>query len=104
MVGEVTSLEDEDLIEEEDVVITLSQIKGYSKRLAQDEFRSQKTWRTYCSKVLSVNDDDFVRDIVSTSTHDHLYFMTNKGRVYRLKGYEIPGMVVQLKAYLLSIS
>ena len=88
MVGEVVSLEDEDLIEEEDVVITLSN-KGYIKRLAKDEFRSQKRGGRGVQGT-GVNDDDFVRDIVSTSTHDHLYFMTNKGRVYRLKGYEIP--------------
>ena len=88
MVGEVIYLEDEDLIEEEDVVITLSN-KGYIKRLAQDEFRSQKRGGRGVQGT-GVNDDDFVRDIVSTSTHDHLYFMTNKGRVYRLKGYEIP--------------
>ena len=88
MVGEVVSLEDEDLIEEEDVVITLSN-KGYIKRLAQDEFRSQKRGGRGVQGT-GVNEDDFVRDIVSTSTHDHLYFMTNKGRVYRLKGYEIP--------------
>ena len=88
MVGEVISLEDEDLIEEEDVVITLSN-KGYIKRLGQDEFRSQKRGGRGVQGT-GVNDDDFVRDIVSTSTHDHLYFMTNKGRVYRLKGYEIP--------------
>ena len=88
MVGEVISLEDEDLIEEEDVVITLSN-KGYIKRLAQDEFRSQKRGGRGVQGT-GVNDDDFVCDIVSTSTHDHLYFMTNKGRVYRLKGYEIP--------------
>lgn len=88
MVGEVVSLEDEDLIKEEDVVITLSN-KGYIKRLAQDEFRSQKRGGRGVQGT-GVNDDDFVRDIVSTSTHDHLYFMTNKGRVYRLKGYEIP--------------
>ena len=88
MVGEVISLEDEDLIEEEDVVITLSN-KGYIKRLAQDEFRSQKRGGRGVQGT-GINDDDFVRDIVSTSTHDHLYFMTNKGRVYRLKGYEIP--------------
>ena len=88
MVGEVVSLEDEDLIEEEDVVITLSN-KGYIKRLAQDEFRSQKRGGRGVQGT-GVYDDDFVRDIVSTSAHDHLYFMTNKGRVYRLKGYEIP--------------
>lgn len=88
MVGEVLSLEDEDLIEEEDVLITLSN-KGYIKRLAQDEFRAQKRGGRGVQGT-GVNDDDFVRELVSTSTHDHVYFMTNKGRVYRLKGYEIP--------------
>lgn len=88
MVGEVLSLEDEDLIEETDVLITLSN-KGYIKRLDQAEFTAQKRGGRGVQGT-GVNDDDFVRDIVSTSTHDHLYFMTNKGRVYRLKGYEIP--------------
>ncbi|MGT2907581.1 DNA gyrase subunit A [Streptococcus dentiloxodontae] len=88
MIGEVLSLEDEDLIEEEDIVITLSN-KGYIKRLAQDEFRSQRRGGRGVQGT-GINDDDFVRDIISTSTHDHVYFMTNKGRVYRLKGYEIP--------------
>ncbi|GAB6884809.1 DNA gyrase subunit A [Streptococcus equinus ATCC 33317] len=88
MVGEVLSLEDEDLIEEEDVLITLSN-KGYIKRLAQDEFRTQRRGGRGVQGT-GVNDDDFVRELVSTNTHDHVYFMTNKGRVYRLKGYEIP--------------
>ncbi|MFC3928004.1 DNA gyrase subunit A [Streptococcus caprae] len=88
MVGEVLTLEDEDLIEEEDVLITLSN-KGYIKRLAQDEFRAQKRGGRGVQGT-GINDDDFVRELVSTSTHDNLYFFTNKGRVYRLKGYEIP--------------
>ncbi|EHI74376.1 DNA gyrase subunit A [Streptococcus criceti] len=88
MVGEVLSLEDEDLIEEEDVLITLSN-KGYIKRLAQDEFRAQKRGGRGVQGT-GVNDDDFVRDLVSTSTHDVVLFFTNQGRVYRLKGYEIP--------------
>lgn len=88
MVGEVLSLEDEDLIEEEDVLITLSN-KGYIKRLAQDEFRAQRRGGRGVQGT-GINDDDFVRELVSTNTHDHVYFMTNKGRVYRLKGYEIP--------------
>ena len=88
MVGEVLTLEDEDLIEESDVLITLSN-KGYIKRLDQGEFTAQKRGGRGVQGT-GVKDDDFVRDIVSTSTHDHLYFMTNKGRVYRLKGYEIP--------------
>ncbi|HEL0005382.1 TPA: DNA gyrase subunit A [Streptococcus equi subsp. zooepidemicus] len=88
MVGEVLSLEDEDLIEEEDVLITLSN-NGYIKRLAQDEFRSQKRGGRGVQGT-GVNDDDFVRELVSTSTHDTLLFFTNFGRVYRLKAYEIP--------------
>lgn len=88
MVGEVLSLEDEDLIEEEDVLITLSN-KGYIKRLGQDEFRAQKRGGRGVQGT-SVNDDDFVRELVSTSTHDAMLFFTNQGRVYRLKGYEIP--------------
>ena len=88
MVGEVLSLEDEDLIEESDVLITLSN-QGYIKRLAQDEFQAQKRGGRGVQGT-GVKDDDFVRELVSTSTHDHLLFFTNKGRVYRLKGYEIP--------------
>ena len=88
MVGEVLSLEDEDLIEESDVLITLSN-KGYIKRLDQDEFTAQKRGGRGVQGT-GVKDDDFVRELVSTSTHDHLLFFTNKGRVYRLKGYEIP--------------
>ena len=88
MVGEVLTLEDEDLIEETDVLITLSN-KGYIKRLDQDEFTVQKRGGRGVQGT-GVKDDDFVRELVSTSTHDHLLFFTNKGRVYRLKGYEIP--------------
>lgn len=88
MIGEVLSLEDEDLIEEEDVLITLSN-KGYIKRLAQDEFRAQKRGGRGVQGT-GVNDDDFVSQLVSTSTHDTLLFFTNLGRVYKLKGYEIP--------------
>lgn len=88
MVGEVLSLEDEDLIEETNVLITLSN-QGYIKRLAQDEFHAQKRGGRGVQGT-GVKDDDFVRELVSTSTHDRLLFFTNKGRVYRLKGYEIP--------------
>ena len=88
MIGEVLSREDEDLIEETDVLITLSN-KGYIKRLDQAEFTAQKRGGRGVQGT-GVKDDDFVRELVSTSTHDHLLFFTNKGRVYRLKGYEIP--------------
>ena len=88
MVGEVLSLEDEDLIEEADVLITLSN-KCYIKRLNQAEFTAQKRGGRGVQGT-GVKDDDFVKELVSTSTHDRLLFFTNKGRVYRLKGYEIP--------------
>ncbi|HEV0888683.1 TPA: DNA gyrase subunit A [Streptococcus pneumoniae] len=88
IIGQVLSLEDEDLIEESDVLITLSN-RGYIKRLDQDEFTAQKRGGRGVQGT-GVKDDDFVRELVSTSTHDHLLFFTNKGRVYRLKGYEIP--------------
>ncbi|VTE88205.1 DNA gyrase subunit A [Streptococcus pneumoniae] len=88
MVGQILSLEDENLIEESDVLITLSN-RGYIKRLDQDEFTAQKRGGRGVQGT-GVKDDDFVRELVSTSTHDHLLFFTNKGRVYRLKGYEIP--------------
>ncbi|VMP44594.1 DNA gyrase subunit A [Streptococcus pneumoniae] len=88
MVGQILSLEDEDLIEESDVLITLSN-RGYIKRLDQDEFTAQKRGGRGVQGT-GVKDDDFVRELVSTSTHDHLLFFTNKGRVYCLKGYEIP--------------
>ena len=88
IVGEVLSLEDEDLIEEADVLITLSN-KGYIKRLNQAEFTAQKRGGRGVQGT-GVKDDDFVKELVSTSTHDRLLFFTNKGRVYRLKGYEIP--------------
>ena len=77
MVGEVLSLEDEDLIEETDVLITLSN-KGYIKRLDQAEFTAQKRGGRGVQGT-GVKDDDFVRELVSTSTHDHLLFFTNKG-------------------------
>ncbi|QSQ99709.1 DNA gyrase subunit A [Lactococcus garvieae] len=88
LVGEVLNLEDEDLIEQEDVLITLSN-KGYIKRLSNDEFRAQKRGGRGV-QGMNMSDDDFVQHLVSTSTHDHLLFFTNLGRVYRMKGYEIP--------------
>ncbi|GFH40873.1 DNA gyrase subunit A [Pseudolactococcus insecticola] len=88
LVGEVLSVEDEDLIEEEDVLITLSN-KGYIKRLNQDEFRAQNRGGRGVQGS-GVSDEDFIKHMVSTSTHDHLLFFTNLGRVYRMKAYEIP--------------
>ncbi|MHC5250023.1 DNA gyrase subunit A [Enterococcus sp. LJL90] len=88
LVGEVLSLEDEDLIEEEDIVITLTN-NGYIKRLANSEFRAQKRGGRGV-QGMGVHDDDFVKNLISCSTHDTLLFFTNTGKVYRAKGYEIP--------------
>ncbi|MHC5228401.1 DNA gyrase subunit A [Enterococcus sp. LJL99] len=88
LVGEVLSLEDEDLIEEEEVVITLTN-NGYIKRLANSEFRAQRRGGRGV-QGMGVHDDDFVKNLVSCSTHDTLLFFTNNGKVYRAKGYEIP--------------
>lgn len=88
LVGEVLSLEDEDLIEEEDVVITLTN-NGYIKRVASSEFRAQRRGGRGV-QGMGIHDDDFVKNLVSCSTHDTLLFFTNTGRVYRAKGYEIP--------------
>ncbi|CAH0416946.1 DNA gyrase subunit A [Periweissella fabaria] len=87
-VGDVTSIEDEDLIEEEDVIITLTH-NGYAKRLATSEFKSQHRGGRGVQGT-GVHDDDFVEHLISASTHDTLLFFTNLGKVYRLKGYEIP--------------
>ncbi|SIN91649.1 DNA gyrase subunit A [Carnobacterium alterfunditum] len=88
LVGEVLSLEDEDLIEEEDIVITLTS-KGYIKRLPSSEFKSQRRGGRGI-QGMGVHDDDFIETLVSCSTHDTLLFFTNNGKVYRSKGYEIP--------------
>ncbi|HCY9030518.1 TPA: DNA gyrase subunit A [Enterococcus faecalis] len=88
LVGEVLSLEDEDLIEEEEVVITLTN-NGYIKRMANSEFRAQRRGGRGV-QGMGVHDGDFVKNLVSCSTHDTLLFFTNTGKVYRAKGYEIP--------------
>ncbi|MGX6993719.1 DNA gyrase subunit A [Vagococcus penaei] len=88
LVGELLSLEDEDLIEEEDVVITLTN-NGYIKRMASSEFRTQHRGGRGV-QGMGVHDDDFVENLVSCSTHDSLLFFTDTGKVYRAKGYEIP--------------
>ena len=88
LVGEVLSLEDEDLIEEEDVVITLTH-NGYVKRLPSTEFRTQNRGGRGV-QGMGVHDDDFVENLISCSTHDTLLFFTDTGKVFRAKGYEIP--------------
>lgn len=88
LVGEVLSLEDEDLIEEENVVITLTN-NGYIKRLPSSEFRAQNRGGRGV-QGMGVHADDFIKNLISCSTHDMLLFFTNTGKVYKAKGYEIP--------------
>ncbi|MCT3310323.1 DNA gyrase subunit A [Lactiplantibacillus pentosus] len=87
MVGEVLSIEDEDLIEEEEVAVTLTH-NGYIKRLPTTEFKSQHRGGRGI-QGMDVHDDDFIEHLLTTSTHDVLLFFTNAGKVYRMKAYEI---------------
>ncbi|QTU82959.1 DNA gyrase subunit A [Carnobacteriaceae bacterium zg-C25] len=87
LVGEVLSLEDEDLIEKENIVITLTN-NGYIKRLPNSEFRKQKRGGRGV-QGMNMHDGDYISNLVACSTHDNLLFFTNKGKVYRMKGYEI---------------
>ncbi|CAM3806261.1 DNA gyrase subunit A [Alkalicoccus chagannorensis] len=86
-IGEDT-VEDEDLIPRQNVVITLSH-QGYIKRLPVSTYRSQKRGGRGV-QGMGTYDEDFVRHLFITNSHDHLMFFTNKGKVYRIKGYEVP--------------
>ncbi len=81
-------IEDESLIPVEDIVVTLTN-KGYIKRINTETYRTQNRGGVGV-KGMSTNEDDFVENIISMTTHDYLLFFTNKGRVYRIKGYEVP--------------
>ena len=81
-------IEDEDLIPKQNIVITLTH-KGYIKRLPIDTYRSQKRGGRGI-QGMGTNDGDFVEHLFTTLTHNTILFFTNKGKVYRLKGYEVP--------------
>ena len=78
----------EDLIPEEDVVITMTNL-GYIKRMTMDNFRSQNRGGKGIKGMQTIS-DDYIEDLMMTSTHNYLMFFTNTGKVYRLKAYEIP--------------
>ena len=84
----VEYIEDESLIPEENIMIALTN-KGYIKRTTIDTFKSQNRGGVGV-KGMGTNEEDFVEHLLSLSTHDYVLFFTNKGKVYRLKGYEIP--------------
>ena len=86
--GEAVSIEDEDLIEQKDVLLTLTH-NGYIKRMPADEFKVQNRGGRGI-KRMGVQDDDFINHLIFSSTHDFLLFFTNLGKVYSKKAYEIP--------------
>jgi DNA gyrase subunit A len=86
--GILTDIDDEDLIRQEDIVITLSN-NGYIKRVSADTYRVQNRGGRGI-KGMNTKETDFVEFLLSTNTHDYLLFFTNKGKVYRMKGYKIP--------------
>ena len=88
-------IEDESLIPVEDIVITLTN-KGYIKRMTSETYRTQNRGGVGV-KGMNTNEEDFVENILSLKTHDYLMFFTNKGKVYRMKGYEIPEFSRQSK-------
>ncbi len=88
-------IEDESLIPQEDIMIALTN-KGYIKRTTSDTFKSQNRGGVGV-KGMNTNEEDFVEQIINTSTHDYVLFFTNKGKVYRIKGYEIPSFSRQSK-------
>ena len=81
-------IEDESLIPVENIVITLTK-NGYIKRMTSETYKTQNRGGVGI-KGMTTNEDDFVEKLISMTTHDYLMFFTNKGKVYRLKGYEVP--------------
>ena len=88
-------IEDESLIPVEKSIITLTN-NGYIKRMPVDTYRSQNRGGVGI-KGMSTNENDFVSQLVSVSTHDSVLFFTNRGKVYRMKGYEVPAFSRQSK-------
>ncbi|UUX33067.1 DNA gyrase subunit A [Fundicoccus culcitae] len=88
MVGELTDIDDEDLIEEEESLIVLTK-NGYIKRMVEDEFQVQNRGGRGV-KGMGVSEDDSIQTMLSCSTHDNLLYFTNLGKVYQTKGYEVP--------------
>jgi DNA gyrase subunit A len=86
--GGIENIEDEDLIPRENIVISLTH-NGYVKRLPVSTYRAQRRGGRGI-QGMGTNEDDFVEHLITTSTHDTILFFTNKGKVYRSKGYEIP--------------
>ena len=88
-------IEDESLIPVEDIIVTLTN-KGYIKRLKSDTYKTQNRGGVGI-KGMTTNEEDFVEQLVSMKTHDYILFFSNKGRIYRMKGYEVPEFSRQSK-------
>ena len=88
-------IEDESLIPQEEIIINLTN-KGYIKRLRTDTYKTQNRGGVGI-KGMSTNEEDFVEHLISMNTHDYILFFSNRGRVYRMKGYEIPEFSRQSK-------
>lgn len=88
-------IEDESLIPEEEIIVNLTK-NGYIKRLRTDTYKTQNRGGVGI-KGMSTNEEDFVEHLISMSTHDYILFFSNLGRVYRMKGYEIPEFSRQSK-------
>ncbi|SDF39118.1 DNA gyrase subunit A [Eubacterium pyruvativorans] len=88
LVADVGEIEDEDLVAEENVAITLTHL-GYIKRVPMDNYKAQHRGGKGITG-LTTRENDFVKDLIMTSTHDHLMFFTSLGKVYKLKAYQIP--------------
>ncbi len=88
-------IEDESLIPVEDIVVTLTN-KGYVKRMTSETYKTQNRGGVGI-KGMTTNEDDFVENLISMTTHDYIMFFTNKGKTYRVKGYEIPQFSRQSK-------
>lgn len=88
-------IEDESLIPVEDIIVTLTN-KGYIKRLKADTYKTQNRGGVGI-KGMSTNEEDFVEQLVSMKTHDYILFFSNRGRIYRMKGYEVPEFSRQSK-------
>ena len=88
-------IEDESLIPVEDIIVTLTN-KGYIKRLKSDTYKTQNRGGVGV-KGMATNEEDFVEQLISMKTHDYILFFSNKGRIYRMKGYEVPEFSRQSK-------
>ncbi len=88
IIGDLADMEEEDLIEEKQVAITMTH-RGYLKRVPADTYRTQRRGGKGITGV-TTREDDFIRDLIMTSTHDHLMFFTSMGKAHKIRAYEIP--------------